>query len=185
MKKSVFISRTVFHSVFAGISIFLALAAKQYADQFVGPIIPDLVLDHIPYVDTDFFFYQGAFMLVGVLLYVVVRAPRFIPFTLASIALMYLVRSVMMVTTHLPAASSVSGNDLFFSGHTALPFLLGLIFWKYKTLRYFFFAASCIAGASVLLSHVHYTIDVLAAPFITYAIFVLAKKIFKTEYEFL
>lgn len=185
MKNSAFISRTLLHTVFAAISIFLALAAKQYADQFVGPSVPDLILDHIPRIDTSFFFYQGAFMLVAVLLWVVIRMPRYIPFTLASVGLMYLIRSVMMVSTHLPAAYAPSGNDLFFSGHTALPFLFALIFWKYKTLRYFFIAASCIAGTSVLLSHVHYSIDVLAAPFITYTIFVLSKKVFSKEYSFL
>ena len=175
--------RVILHSIFVMISVAIALLAKAYADQFVGSPIPDLILDHIPQIDTSFFFYEGAFMLVGVLLYIVMRVPRYIPFTLASIALMYLVRSLVMVTTHLPPAHAPSGADLFFSGHTALPFLLGLIFWEFTTARYFFFIASVIAGVSVLLSHVHYSIDVLAAPFITYAVFVLAKNIFKKEYD--
>ena len=185
MKNPAFISRTLLHIVFCAVSIFIALVSKEYADGFDGPIIPDLILDHIPYVDTSFFFYQGAAMLIAVALFVLIRVPRYIPFTLASVALFYLVRSGFMVTTHLPAASAVSGQDLFFSGHTGLPFLLALIFWRFDAVRYVFIAASCIAGISVLLSHVHYTIDVLAAFFITYTIFVLAKKIFKTEYGFL
>lgn len=177
--------RTVLQGIFLAVSIFLALAAKQYADQFVGASIPDLILDHIPQIDTSFFFYQGGFIVAGVVLLVLIRLPRYTPFTLGSVALMYLVRSVMMVSTHLPSAHPTSGNDLFFSGHTALPFLLGLIFWKYKTLRYFFFVASGIAGVSVLLSHVHYTIDVIAAPFITYAIYKLAQRVFKKDFDFL
>lgn len=88
-----------------------------------------------------------------------------------------------MVTTHLPASSSTSSNDLFFSGHTGLPFLFALIFWKYKIPRYVFTVSSGIAGVAVLLSHVHYTIDVLGAYFITYTIYVISKKIFKKEYN--
>jgi membrane-associated phospholipid phosphatase len=33
-------------------------------------------------------------------------------------------------------------------------------------------------GASVLLAHVHYSIDVFAAPFIVYGVFVIAAKVF-------
>jgi hypothetical protein len=172
----------VYNTIFLIISIVLALVAKQYADSFEGTPIPDLILDHIPYVNTDFFFYQGAFILLAIVLALFIRMPRYIPFTFASVALFYLIRSGFMVTTHLPAASAISGNDLFFSGHTGLPFLFSLIFWKHTTFRYIFIAASGIAGVSVLLSHVHYTIDVLGAYFITYTIYVIAKKIFKKEY---
>ncbi len=181
--KSFIISRTIIHTIFLLLSIIIALLAKYYADQFSGPIIPDLVLDNIPYVNTDFFFYQGAFILIALVLLLLIRMPRYIPFTFASIALFYFVRSGFMVTTHLPAASAISGNDLFFSGHTGLPFLFSLIFWKYKIPRYVFMVSSVIAGVAVLLSHVHYTIDVLGAYFITYTIFVTAKKVFKKEYN--
>jgi hypothetical protein len=122
-KNKKFVSLVMLHSVFAAVSIFLALASKVYADQFVGPAIPDLILDHIPRIDTSFFFYQGAFALVAVILVAVYCLPQYIPFILASVALFYLIRSCLMVTTHLPAAYAPSGNDLFFSGHTGPPFL--------------------------------------------------------------
>ena len=78
------------------------------------------------------------------------------------------------------------GGDLFFSGHTGLPFLMALIFWNNKYLRYSFFALSFIFAATVLLGHLHYSIDVLAAFFITYTIFHIAIFIFKKDYlEFL
>jgi hypothetical protein len=53
-------------------------------------------------------------------------------------------------------------NDLFFSGHTATLFLLFLLAGgKWKV---FFFICTLIVGTLVLLQHVHYTVDVLAAP---------------------
>ncbi|MEI8091030.1 MAG: phosphatase PAP2-related protein [bacterium] len=62
------------------------------------------------------------------------------------------------------------GADLFFSGHTGLPFLFALIFWNNKWMRYLFVLTAIYFGAIVLLGHLHYSIDVLSAFFITYTI---------------
>ncbi len=59
-------------------------------------------------------------------------------------------------------------KDLFFSGHTATMFFLFLISRNRKLKIVFFFGFIIIAFA-LLLQHVHYTIDVAAAPFFTYA----------------
>ena len=55
-------------------------------------------------------------------------------------------------------------KDLFFSGHTAtLALLVPLA--KAGAQRWFFMLATATIGALVLLQHVHWTVDVLAAPF--------------------
>jgi membrane-associated phospholipid phosphatase len=75
------------------------------------------------------------------------------------------------------------GNDFFFSNHTALPFLMALIFWnENKFVRWVSLVASGVFGVSVLLGHLHYSIDVFAAFFITYSIFHLAQKFFAKDY---
>jgi membrane-associated phospholipid phosphatase len=58
-------------------------------------------------------------------------------------------------------------KDLFFSGHTATLFLLFLAVQN-KKLKIIFLTCTIAVALSVLLQHVHYTIDVLAAPFFTY-----------------
>jgi len=68
-------------------------------------------------------------------------------------------------------------NDLFFSGHVGLPFL-GFLIFKDKKIRYFMLSASIILAVTVLLMHVHYSIDVAAAYFITYSIYALGKRLF-------
>ena len=73
-------------------------------------------------------------------------------------------------------------NDLFFSGHTGIPFLMALMFWNYKPLRYTFLCFSLFFAVVVLLGHLHYSIDVLAAFFITYAIFDICKFFFKKDW---
>ena len=58
-------------------------------------------------------------------------------------------------------------KDLFFSGHTATLFLLFMVANK-RILKVMFLSFAVIVGISVLLQHVHYSIDVFSAPFFTY-----------------
>ena len=62
-------------------------------------------------------------------------------------------------------------KDLFFSGHTSTLILIFLNLEK-KTDRIFSFIACVLLAIFLLIQHVHYTIDVLAAPFFTYLIWV-------------
>ena len=64
-------------------------------------------------------------------------------------------------------------NDLFFSGHVAFPFLAFLIFKKNnKNLSYIFLLFFFFEIFIVLATKRHYSIDVFAAPFITYTCYV-------------
>lgn len=58
-------------------------------------------------------------------------------------------------------------RDLFFSGHVATLFLLFLTA-SHRLLRAAFLLATVVVGAGLIWQHVHYTIDVLTAPFITF-----------------
>jgi membrane-associated phospholipid phosphatase len=74
-------------------------------------------------------------------------------------------------------------KDLFFSGHTATLFLLFLLAGS-KSLKIFFLISTIIVGVSVLLQHVHYSIDVFAAPFFAYFSFLFVKKIKGRFFQF-
>lgn len=189
-----------------GISVFLLAVsfvinylAGSYATQKAGNSVEDLILDRIPRMDMTLIFVYGPtlfWIFVGALL---LHKPQRIPFTLKSIALFISIRSIFITLTHLGPAFEYSpggenfgekllnlftfGGDLFFSGHTGLPFLMALAFWQRPILRIIFFAASVIFGAGVLLGHLHYSIDVFAAFFITYAIFHMAEFLFKKNRE--
>jgi len=67
-------------------------------------------------------------------------------------------------------------RDLFFSGHTATVFLMALCL-KNKTDKVLAFLASVGVGILLLVQHVHYTIDVIAAPLLTYVIYLAGKRI--------
>lgn len=103
--------------------------------------------------------------------------------TLQAYTLMILVRILMMYSLPLNppellipltdpfveffGSGIVLEKDLFFSGHTSTMFLLFLTS-KSSKLKTIFLAATILVGLSVLLQHVHYTIDVLVAPFVAY-----------------
>ena len=67
-------------------------------------------------------------------------------------------------------------KDLFFSGHTSTQFLMFLCLTK-KTDKTIAFISSILVGILVLVQHVHYTMDVVAAFPFTFIVYRLAKKV--------
>ncbi|MGZ3922363.1 MAG: phosphatase PAP2-related protein [Flavisolibacter sp.] len=67
-------------------------------------------------------------------------------------------------------------KDLFFSGHTATLSLFGFCF-KTKYYKAIALLASLAVACLLLVQHVHYTVDVIAAPFFSYGCFLIAKRI--------
>lgn len=67
-------------------------------------------------------------------------------------------------------------KDLFYSGHTSSQFLIFLTLTK-KWDKRAALVSSLLIGGFVLVQHIHYTIDVLAAYPFTYLMFRIAKKI--------
>ncbi|MEP0862574.1 MAG: hypothetical protein HRF52_14150 [Ignavibacterium sp.] len=65
-------------------------------------------------------------------------------------------------------------KDLFFSGHTATLFILFLSTDEKILKKVFLLSTICVA-VSVLLQHVHYSIDVFAALFFTYGCYAILK----------
>jgi membrane-associated phospholipid phosphatase len=60
---------------------------------------------------------------------------------------------------------------------------LALIFWENKILRIVFLSFSIMFAIIVLLGHLHYSIDVLSAFFITFSIFHICKFLFKKDWQ--
>ncbi|MDE3256003.1 MAG: phosphatase PAP2 family protein [Bacteroidota bacterium] len=67
-------------------------------------------------------------------------------------------------------------KDLFYSGHTAIVLLIGFTSVN-KWLKFIFIMLAIAIAFMVLSNHVHYTIDVLAAPFFVAFSIVVSKKI--------
>ena len=72
-------------------------------------------------------------------------------------------------------------NDLFFSGHTATLFLLYLT--APKKLKGFFLLITIFVATCVLLQKVHYTVDVLVAPYVSFCCYKLILSFFCRRYK--
>jgi len=184
--------------LFLFISLIVNYYAGNYAAVSASNSVTDIILDNIPTINTQFIFVQGILTFLLFIAWLTLKEPKRIPFILKSIALFVVIRSVFISLTHIGPIPNTGpllegnfigkftfGGDLFFSGHTGLPFLMAMIFWRNKTLRIFFIASAMFFGASVLLGHLHYSIDVFAAFFITDGIFRISERLFRKYYEML
>lgn len=176
------------------LSLIINYIAAIYATESASNSVTDIVLSNTKPRDVDGIFIYGPILMWTFVTFLCLKEPKRAPFILKSITVFVCIRSVFISLTHIgpfPTAISVDsdvlrafsvGGDLFFSGHTGLPFLMALVFWDHIRLRILFFITSVMFGVVVLLGHLHYTIDVLSAFFITYTIFHIAQVIFKKDY---
>ncbi|CAN5677767.1 phosphatase PAP2-related protein [soil metagenome] len=178
------------------LSCIINFYAGTYATREASSSVTDIVLSNTRVYDVDFMFIYGALLLVLFIGALCFARPKRFPFVLFSLSVFIFTRSIFISLTHIgPFPGSVAldlgtvtskfvfGGDLFFSGHTGIPFLMGLLFWKDKVLRTIFFVWSVFFGVIVLLGHLHYSIDVLSAFFITYTIYHIASYFFPKEKE--
>jgi len=166
---------------FVMIGLAFDYACGMYVHTKTGVKAPDLILDLFSPIDVSFLFIYGyVSLIVGMFVYPALFRMRMIHVVAFQFSLLLIIRSLFMIFTHLetPAgAISVNypwffrslyfENDMFFSGHTAMPFL-GFYLFRRSWLRWVFLAGSIVMGIVVLAMHVHYSIDVLAAFFMTY-----------------
>lgn len=178
------------------VSVYMTHLASRYAEVNASNHVEDLILSNTPVFDFEFIFVQGAIMLTMFVVVLGFRFKKTAPFLIKTVSLFIIIRAMFVSLTHLgPYPTKLTldsgllnfittGNDLFFSGHTGLPFLVALIFWKHLYIRTLFLVSSVVFGIIVLLSHLHYSIDVFAAFFITYSIYHIAIVVFRKDYEF-
>jgi hypothetical protein len=191
-----------FLSAFAllSLSLITQFFINGYVTRSISEPVTDIILSNTRTYEVGNIFVWGVVILVAIGACIAVRHLNYIPFAIKSVAVFVLIRSVFISLTHTgpflthavitsaffnkEAFSGIfTGNDLFFSGHTGMPFLLALMFWNNKILRYIFLGFSGMFAVIVLLGHLHYSIDVLSAFFITYAIFDICKFLFKKDWQ--
>jgi hypothetical protein len=164
--------------VLAGLARFL-----ERVEARPGAVLPDPLLALLPPRDLTWLtfglIYLGLAAGVGWL----ASRPRRLLLALQAYVVMVAFRVLAMWATPLEAPpgllplndplvrlfgpAKLLTKDLFFSGHTATLFLLALAVTAPR-LRALFLACTAAVAACVLAQHVHYTIDVLAAPFFVY-----------------
>ena len=170
-----------------------ALAALvKWVEQRPGAVLADPVLALLAPRDVTWPIFTLIY--VGLLLAVVrlVRTPVRLVLGVQAYVVMALLRIAVMWATPLdpppgmivlddPLVQGFGGashpltRDLFFSGHTSTMFLLFLAV-PGRAARAFFLACTASVAFLVLVQHVHYAVDVLAAPPFAYAAWRIARK---------
>ncbi len=177
-------------------SLYINRVASLYATAQASNPVSDLLLDNLPVMNVDWIVNDMAVLFGFFMLFLILWQPRRIPFVFKSVALFITVRAGFIVFTHLAPfpdriyldpddifRTLTYGGDYFFSGHSGMPYLFALIYWQEKWVRYLCLGGAVLLGAGVILGHLHYSIDVFAAFFITYGIFAMAQRFFSYAYH--
>jgi len=176
----------------------LAVLARflNWVERRQGVTLPDPVLALLPARDVTWLtfalVYAGILTAVAVLL----RHPRRLMLGMQAYVVMMLLRMAAMAVTPLEpppgmlalqdplvqflGTSQLLTRDLFFSGHASTSFLLVLLAPGRAT-RAFFLACTFAVAWCVLLQHVHYTVDVVAAPPFALAAYALVSRLHRAR----
>lgn len=174
-------------AVITGLTDFL-----NFVETRKGVVLPDPILNLFEPIDLTWIIFALIYISLITAIIFLAKKPVQLVFTIQVYTLMVAVRIIAMYLLPLePPAKMIVLNDpfveyfgtgriltkdLFFSGHTATLFILFLVFDK-KVPRYLFLFLTILIAISVLLQHVHYTIDVFAALFFTYSCYKLLRKL--------
>lgn len=188
--------RLVFSVIFFALSLVLNQLAVHFSTVKASNPVTDIILSNTPVFDVANLFVYGTLIATIASLLVGLQHPRYIPFALHAVTVFFVIRSLFVSLTHLAPFEvhladdfgttinyAFFGADQFFSAHTGLPFLGALLFWHEPRWRYFFLSMSIFFAIIVLLGHIHYSIDVLAAFFITYGIYHICLWLFPADRE--
>ncbi len=163
----------------------------NYVEYRPGVVFTDPVLELFNPIDLTWFTFILIYFALIIAIASLAGSPVKLLFALQLYSLMAFVRIITMFLLPLDPPEKMillkdpfveffsSGQtltkDLFFSGHTATLFILYLVS-ENKIIKLVFLISTVLVAVFVLLQHVHYTIDVFAAVFFTYACYNILNK---------
>jgi len=168
------------------VATLAALAALvKWVERRPGAVLPDPVLAWLAPRDVTWPVFTLIYVGIPLAVFLLARSPVRLVIGVQAYVVMALLRIVVMWATPLDpppgmiiledplvqafgGASQALTRDLFFSGHTSTMFLLFLAV-PGRPARAYFLASTAAVASLVLVQHVHYAVDVLAAPAFAYA----------------
>ena len=192
-KKEFFFTIIILAGVLSAFTRFL-----NYVELRAGFIFTDPLLNLFSPVDLTWLIFGLIYIGLILAIFFFIKDPHLLLTALQSYLVLVLFRTAAMYLLPLNpppdmiplndpfvqifGSGEILTKDLFFSGHTATLFLLFMIAHN-RILKVIFFSFAVIVGISVLLQHVHYSIDVFSAPFFSYTSVKFAAYI-KKRYQF-
>lgn len=164
----------------------------NYVEARQGVVLSDPILNLFSPIDLTWLIFALIYISIVAAIATLLKNPKQLLFAIQLYTLMVAIRIAAMYLLPLdPPSTMIILNDplveffgtgqtltkdLFFSGHTATLFILFLVSEK-KIIKFVFLISTIAVALSVILQHVHYTIDVFAAVFFTYACYNLILKL--------
>ena len=155
-----------------------------------GAVLNDWLLAHIPPHDVSVLIFAIIWGMVLLILIRTIKNPSIYITYCWALIFVYIVRFVTISVVALdpplgliplvdPLSSVFYGNasitkDLFFSGHTTTMVLIFLCLER-RTDKIIALIAAFAVAYLLLVQHIHYTIDILAAPIVVYACYRLTR----------
>lgn len=172
------------------LSIIFLIAVLSFFSQFAnwvemrqGVVIADPILEQLTPIDLTWFTFGMIYMSLIIAIGALAIFPERFVIAIQVYTLIVLFRTAAMFVIPLEAppgmiplqdplveiigTGKLLTRDLFFSGHTATMFILFLCVPQ-RQLRIIFLLSTFVLAACLLLQHVHYSVDVAAAPFFSY-----------------
>jgi len=177
-----------------GVIVFFLPEFFLFIQDRNGVIINDYVLNSLPARNVSFYIFMILYPAAGFFLWRVIGKSSICITALWGYIFLCLARmvTISMVPLEPPVGivhlsdpfsiifygSNIITKDLFFSGHTATLCLVGLCL-ENKTEKIIVFTATVALAILLMIQHVHYTADILAAPVFSYLFWYLGKTIAK------
>ncbi|MGB4725346.1 MAG: phosphatase PAP2-related protein [Sediminibacterium sp.] len=189
-----FRNKTIIALLLVAIILTLLPTFFAFIEKREGMVLQDYVLDAIPAIDVSIPTFVIIWSTVLLVFFRIYQNPRLFLVIAYGFILMCLARvlTISILPLNPPAGLIVlkdpianiayGGNgifitkDLFYSGHTGNMFLFFLCLER-KWDKIFALTASFLVGILVMIQHIHYSIDVIAAFIFTYFIYLGAKKL--------
>ena len=168
----------------------------NYIQKRKGIVLHDWVLAHIPAYDVSVLIFT---IIWGMALLIFIRALYNPVIYINYVWTLIFINIARMISIYLVALDPPNGlihlvdpltgvfygnvvitRDLFFSGHTSTLVLIFLCLEK-RTDKILGFISIIVVMVLLLVQHIHYTIDVVAAPIIVYMIFLLTRRFLKLD----
>ena len=194
---AIFRSRYLYISIIVlALGFQLNIASQTYLHNYMTegktlPMLSDLILDHIPFIDVSFFYDIMSLVTIFVMLvYIVVKNEyKRLPFIILLIGIFYLTRGVFIVLTPFGNPPLFNGTGgpfngfsnfelgVYPSGHVGNAVMFFLLA-NDKLYKWLLFVCVMLIIISLLFAHGHYSIDIFSGWFFAYAIKAFGEKYF-------
>lgn len=181
------ITAVVVTAVIIAFSHFLS-----FVEQRKGVVLNDPILNTFNPIDLTWLTFALIYLSLIIFVVTTFNKPDKLLIAFQAYGMMLIFRTIAMYLTPFEAPETIlllndpfvqffaKGDiltkDLFFSGHTGTLFLVFLLA-ENKTLKTIFLILTMLVGTAVLLQHVHYSVDVVIAPFVAYGAYRIIKNL--------